>query len=221
MAALIPLLALCALLAAPAAGKDLRTKQQRLYDIKLRNAQWEVDRKQLDRETTLSAFDETKDLFARKIRTLEDLNRTERAYRRAQLAFDQAKNALENVRLAFLRDATRIAILEAKTYRTPDGRRRVDITLQNASDLEQAASLNPDKSVERVRALLQIQDIRVSVEDGGGRVVAAPYETAVEALGLGESRTLSFRLLEDLNPVTVALRTADNRRETRHIMLRG
>ena len=103
------------------AVKDLRTKEQRLYDIKLRNAQWEVNQKQLDKDTKESTFVEIQDLFDQNISTLENLNRREREYRQAQLAYDQAVIALKNTRLSFLRDATHITIREAKKYPTAEG----------------------------------------------------------------------------------------------------
>jgi hypothetical protein len=190
--------------------KDLRTKEQRLYDIKLRNAQWEVDRKQLDKDTNESTFVEVQELFKQNISTLEELNRREREYRQAQLVYDQAVISLENTRLSFLRDATHIAIREAKKYRTAEGRRQIEITLENASNLIQAMSLNPDKSTEDVSALLEIQNILVSIEGNNNLIIAEPYEITIPSLKLNERKSLTFRLLSDHESVRVSLTLLDN-----------
>ena len=58
--------------------------------------------------------------------------------------------ALEETQLSFLRQATHIAIIEAKKYRTPEGYRKVEITIANASNLDQAISLNPDRTAAEV-----------------------------------------------------------------------
>ena len=201
------------------AEKDLRTKEQRLYDIKLRNAQWEVDRKQLDKDTNESTFIEVQELFKQNISTLEELNRREREYRQAQLAYDQAVIKLENTRLEFLRDATHITIREAKKYRTAEGRRQIEITLENASNLPQAMSLIPDKSAEAVSALLEIQNIQVSIKDGN-LIIAEPYEIPIPSLKLNESKSLTFRLLSDYESVRVSLQLLDNQTLNYPIVLR-
>ena len=120
---IIIFIALCAV--ASAQTKDLRTKEQRLYEIQLREAQWQVDNAKLEMETQLSNYEENKDLFEQSIRTLDEVNRYQRDYQRAKLAYDRAVIALEETQLSFLRQATHIAIIEAKKYRTPEGYRKV------------------------------------------------------------------------------------------------
>ena len=67
---IIIFIALCAV--ASAQNKDLRTKEQRLYEIQLREAQWQVDNAKLDMEIKLSDYEGNKDLFEQHIRTLDD-----------------------------------------------------------------------------------------------------------------------------------------------------
>ena len=57
----LPSIAIALLLSAPGvnaqgSAKDLRTKEQRLYDIQLRQAQLNVDKRELDMETKRSDF---------------------------------------------------------------------------------------------------------------------------------------------------------------------
>ena len=113
---------------APAA-KDLRTKEERLYAIKLRTAQWEVSSKQLQMENRKSDLDAIQDLYEDKIETLSSLNKAKRAYQQANFDYQQAIFDLKRTRLDFLRDATHLTIRKAVKYRTRDGRRQIDITI--------------------------------------------------------------------------------------------
>ena len=200
--------------------KDLRTKEQRLYEIQLREAQWQVDFAELDMKTKLSDYEENKELFEQNIRPLDQLNSSQRAYLKAKLSYDQAAIDLEETRLSFLRQATHISILEAKKYRTPNGHRQVEITIQNASNRYQALSLNPNKSAEEVGSLLEIQNIKVSAENGGGLNIGEPYEILVPSLKLDEKKSLTFRLLDDVDDVVVVMTTLDGQRTTFHIVMR-
>ena len=202
------------------AAKDLRTKEQRLYDIKLRSAQWDVDVAELDMENKKSEFDAIEDLYQEKIETLDKHNKALREFQQAKLWYEEAVFELERTRLSFLRDATHISIQEAVKYRAAGGRRQVDITLKNASNLAQAVSLHPGKSLEETTSLLEIQNISVSLQGGYSLVVAEPYEIQIPALKLGETHTLTFRLLEDRETVVVSMRLQDNEFEDIDIVLR-
>ena len=217
------LIALVALLSADASAqdKDLRTKEQRLYEIQLRESQWQVDNAKLDMETKLSDYEENKDLFEQHIRTLDQINSYQRAYQRAKLSYDRAVISLQETRLFFLREATHITILEAKKYRTPEGYRQIEITIENASNLDQAMSLNPDRSAEEVQALLEVQNVVVTIERASDRlIVGDPYEQLISSLKLDEQVVLTFRLLSDLDDVIVVLATQDDERDSFPIVLR-
>ncbi|MFH1567176.1 MAG: NEW3 domain-containing protein [Gemmatimonadota bacterium] len=211
------------LLAAATSGagaKDLRTKEQRLYDIKLRSAQWQVDAKDLEMRRNEREYEAIKELFDQRIETLDQLNRAQREYQQTRLAYNQALFELERTRLSFLRDATHVSIAEARKYRTPDGRRQVDITLENASNLDQAMYLNPDRTREQVAALLEIQGIGISLQDGSGLIVADPYDTLITSLKLNARATLTFRLLADFEAVIVALSLPDDQQQKLNIVMR-
>ena len=216
---LIAIIALCGNIFAQ--DKDLRTKEQRLYEIQLREAQWQVDNAKLDMETKLSDYEGNKDLFEQHIRTLDDLNSYQRAYQKAKLYYDQAVIALEETRLSFLRQATHIAIRAAKKYRTPEGYRKIEITIENASNLDQAISLNPGKTAAVVQALLEIQNVQVTIERSSDRlIVGEPYEQLIPSLKLDEQVVLTFRLLSDLDDVIVVLTTQRGERDSFPIVLR-
>jgi len=206
--------------AADAPDKDLSTKEQRLYDIKLRKARWDVDSQRLEMENRKSDYEVIQDLFEQKIETLDKLNKALRDYQRAKLKYEEAVFDLDRTRLNFLADATHISIVEAIKYRAPGGRRQVDITVKNASNMAQATSLNPGKSAEEMAALLEIQNITVSIESSSGLTVAEPYEMELPSLKLGEERRLTFRLLEDRESVVVSMHLQDAKLEDIHIVLR-
>lgn len=201
-------------------AKDLRTKEQRLYDIQLRQAKLNVDKRELDMETKRSDFVAIQDLYEEKIETVERLNKARRDLMVAERLYNEADYNLKRTRLEFLRDATHITIRQARKYRTLDGRRQVDIVLQNSSQLAQAMSLNPDRSEAEIRPLLEVQNMKVSLENSGGTLIAEPYERLVPALALGDSIQLTFRLLDDYDDVVVAMTYMDESRENHYIILR-
>jgi hypothetical protein len=216
------LLLLCLLpaLASAQADKDLRTKEQRLYDIQLRQAQLNVDKRELDMETKRSDYVAIQDLYDEKIETIERLNRARRDLMIAERQYNEALIELERTSLNFLRDATRITIRSARKYRTLDGRRQVDVVLENASQLARARSLNPGRAEQDIRSLLRVQNMKVSIESGGGTIIAEPYEQLVPVLALGDTVQLTFRLLEDYDDVVVAMTYVDETEDDHYIILR-
>jgi len=90
----------------------------------------------------------------------------------------------------------------------------------NASQLAQAMSLSPDRTEAEIRPLLEVQNMKVSLEDFGGTIIAQPYEQVVPALALGDSVQLTFRLLEDWDDVVVAMTYVDESEEDHYIILR-
>lgn len=209
------------LLLSPVGGaKDLRTKEQRLYDIELRSAQWQVDAKRLDMERKEWERDASQDLFDQRIETLGKLNRARTEYQQSRMLYNAAVFELDRTRLAFLRDATHISIVEARKYRNQEGHRQVDITFENASNLGQAVSLNPGRSLAEVRSLLGIQNIEISLRNESGLIVAEPYLVRVSSLPMGERHTETFRLLGEYDDLVVALSLPDGQQEDAHVVLR-
>ncbi|MBI92701.1 MAG: hypothetical protein CME05_05735 [Gemmatimonadaceae bacterium] len=205
---------------ADSTSTDLRTKEQRLYDIKLRRASWEVEQRRLEMTNKETEYDAISALYEEKIETLDRLNQARRAFQTAEMRFQEAQFEKERTRLEFLRDATHVAIIEARKYRTLDGRRQVDIVLRNASQLDQAMSLNPERDEAAVRPLLEIQGLKVSLANVFGTIIAEPYEQLIETLPLGNQTKLTFRLLDDDDELTVNLKFIDEYEESRQIVLR-
>ncbi len=220
MAALLPFFALLLLLPAPSGAKDLRTKEQRLYAVKLRTAQWEVKRKELEFQIRQAEYEETRDLYAEHISTSEQLNQALAAHQQAKLAYEQAVITLEETRLSLLRGATHISIREARKIRTSADHHEVEITIENTSQLAPALALTPQQQPARLEELLALQDLVVSLRNPNGLIVAEPYQLDVARLGLGEAHTLRFSLLEDCQALVVAIHLPDGHTESAHIALR-
>jgi len=198
-----------------------KTQAQRLFELQVHRARWKVDRQKFKMESRNSDYEAARDLFDQQIETLDRLHRASADYQRAKLAYDEAQLQLQRTRLSFLGDATHIALLEAKKYRTADGRRHVDLLIKNDSNLDQAASLNPGKPADDIRALLEIQGIEVSLqEQSTGLIVAQPYEISVPSLKLGQTQRLTFRLMEDRDAVLVEITIQGGRDHNEHIVLR-
>lgn len=214
------LLTLLLLLPALLWARDLRTKEQRLYAIKMRNAQWEVERKELELQIHQGEYDEIRDLYAQHISTGDQLNQAQNTSQLAQLAYDQAVLSLEETQLFFLRDATHISILEARKYRITADRREVEITIENTAEMAQALTLNPQQTPEQIEAVLSLQDLVVSLKNPDGLILAEPYQLRVPRLQVGERQTLKFSLLEDCQAVVVWLQLPDGRTESSYIALR-
>ena len=71
-------------------AKDLRTKEQRLYDIQLRQGRLNVDKRELDMETKRSDFLAIQDLYEEKIETVERLNKARRELMAAEREYNEA-----------------------------------------------------------------------------------------------------------------------------------
>jgi hypothetical protein len=160
-----------------------QTKEERLYQIKLRQAEVDVEGFRVWMEEKRRKHEETQQLFEEGLVTLQEANRAARDYEQANLQYEQQKIALERLTLGFLEDALHLTIIEARKYRTPDGRRMVDVTLQNASDLDQAMSLHPGRSKGEVTPLLEVQNIIVSITSGGGTTMESGRTGEQEGIG--------------------------------------
>ena len=180
----------------------VQTKEERLNLLELREAELTRDQAKAQRDRLQAEYDAAKELFDEGVYSLKELNDAETKYLQARLGYEKAEIDLERTKLNFLKDATHISIAEAKQYRTLDGKRMVEITLKNSSSVAQAMALREEFSEEQISALLSIQDIIVSIIKGGS-IVGEPYEMIVPTLGLGEKKTLTFQLLQEVDDVVI------------------
>ena len=208
------------------------TKAQLLNALKLSSATVALESSREEWVNKKRELEIAEELFNEKIYTLKEYNDAQKAYERASVAYKQAQLALRETRLGFLRDATHISVTEAKkTY--SEGRRMVKVTLKNMSNESEAAAylagsteatvtqdveiagldaLDAHMSEERLRSLLEVQNIIVSIYKGQA-IIGKPYDQFVPSLKLGEERTLTFQLLgaeeEEIDQVTIQMSYLD------------
>jgi hypothetical protein len=197
----------------PAAGKPAsgETKEDLLNRLKLEEAQLQVQQAAATRQRYEGEYAEMRRLFEEKTVTLKEFNDAKKNLEESQVALERARISLEKTKLDFLKNATHLSITEAKKYRTEDNRHHVDVTIRNSSneDLARALMEAPDKTVtaETLRNLLKVDNIIVSLIDGA--VIGEPYEIIVPSLANGEQKTVSFRLLKDVENLEVRMRYLD------------
>lgn len=83
------------------------------------------------------------------------------------------------------KDIPHISVLEAKKYKTDDGKRMVEVTLENTSGLE----------IPNIIVSLKMETL----------IVGVPYEIFIPALGCKEKKTLSYQLLKESDEVTIEM----------------
>ena len=134
----------------------------------------------------------------------------------AQLALDRAQLTYQTSVLSLLSIQPRLSVREAVKRQDSEGRRFVRITLQNLTpvfDDSRFQLLNNFEGADPIPQELRtrdVTDIFISLQsaggDGGvsGATIAIPYETHIERLQYGESHTMEFQLLRDVESLIVA-----------------
>ena len=191
-----------AVVADPQATAD---EQRRFLDVR---------RRQIDLAAARAAFKRAEDLSAQGLLSRADLDAARAALDTAQLTYQEAVLTLLNLQ-------PRLSVREAVKYQAADGRKFVRLRVENLTptfDDSQFQLLNNFEGAAPIPEALrtrQIRDIFISLKDPGvrgtageapvrGTTIALPYEVHVAELGYGQSRTLEFQLLRDVNSVVVA-----------------
>jgi hypothetical protein len=193
----------------PSKTPDSLTREQRLDLLRLHEAELSLEKTSNQLMRVTDDLDGMKGLFDREVVSRIDLNKAQKEYEEARLAYAEAQIELENRFLEFLRDATHIAVDEAKKYRTDDGKRWTEVTLRNAADVAEAQMLLSAVSKQilddaELEDLLRVNGIFVSLMDDS--IIGEPYEAYVDGLDVGESQDIRFQLLKDVEELTIALR---------------
>ena len=204
-------------LTAGAAAQQTLTREQRLSKLLLDERLAQLEQRKSSLETQRQELATTKDLFDRGFVALQTYRQTVNAYREAVLKLEEAEIRLEETKLDLLKNATRIVVREARKYKTEDRKSMVDIVLENSSELRDALLVDPSLEVDELHTLLKVENIYVQLENGP--IVGEPYEIRIPSLGVGEQRTLTYRLLRDVDAVLVRLTYLDVE-ETRSIIMR-
>ena len=159
------------------------------------------------------------ELKQRSLIALNEFERIKTHYINEEISYQQAM-----LRVIF--DQPHILIEKAVKYQAEDGKKRVRITLRNTTggvaDYEKLVqtddsvfdpSLQPDK----------INNVFISLHEspeagGTGPIISQPYEDKIETLGFGDSASVDFLLLKDVEEVIVSM-TYAGATDQKHIYL--
>ena len=165
-------------------------------------------------ETARDDYERQKALFDKQLISRQELDRVYRNYSDAEVNYQQSL-------LAVLFEQQYVIISRAVKYQSQGNRKRVRLTLENATggtaefqklvgiEDELFRSLQPDN----------INNLYVSLVNDDNAIISEPYEQKVEKLLTGAPVTLDFGLLQDLDAVTVSVLYGDGSQQNRKIFL--
>ncbi len=174
----------------------------------------EVRRRQIELKEARTQLQRTEELFEQGLVSRTELDRARTAVEMAQLNYQEAV-------LSLLSLQPRISVRQAIKYQTRDGRKWVRLTVANLTptfDDTQFRLLSNFEGAEPIPEALRtrtVRDIFISLRDAGtpgpngqpvsrGTTIALPYEVHIPELKYGQSRTIAFQLLRDVQSVIVA-----------------
>ncbi|MFN0087621.1 MAG: NEW3 domain-containing protein [Blastocatellia bacterium] len=176
----------------------------------------EVRRRQLELQAARKQFERTTQLADMGLVSKNDVERDRNSVTTAQLNYQQAVLSLLDLQ-------PRISVLSAVKTQTQDGRKFVRLVITNLTptfDDTQFKLLNNFEGSDPIPDQLRtrtVNDIFVSLRDQGAAATAdaaarsgnvtisLPYEVHIAQLGHGETRTLNYQLLRDVDSLAVAL----------------
>ena len=200
------------------AEKTTKTRTELLNELSLRTARVVLENARETHARYESVYKNALRLFDKSIISQKELDEALSSYTQAQQLLEQAKIELERTKLSFLANATHITIMEAKKYYDSEGRRMLDLVLKNTSNLalaESALGLTESQSdsqlqsewqsPEQIQALLDIENIIVSIVNNDLAGIGKPYELIIPILPYGMEKKLTFLLLTDVQEAGVKL----------------
>lgn len=166
-----------------------RDDQYRLLGLKRAKEAYDVARAEYERQ---------KILFEKGLITQVDLERSRGVFADAEVNYQQSL-------LAVLFEEQYISVKSALKYYAPDGSRRVALTLANTSGGSEEFRKLIDIEDDLFRALQPdiVHNVYVSLMNDEGAIIGQPYEHKVNDLQFGKPQTVDFKLLQDLDAVTV------------------
>ena len=171
----------------------------------------EVRRQQINLNEARAALARTQALIDEGLAPRTDLDP-------ARVRLEQAQLSYQNAVLSLLALQPRLSIQEAVKRQDADGRKFVRLTLRNLTpsfDDSRFQLLNNFEGADPIPPELRtrdVTDIFVSLQSAGDSgsgnarqtIIAVPYETHIDRLQYGESLTMEFQLLRDVDSLIVA-----------------
>jgi hypothetical protein len=145
----------------------------------------------------------------------------------AESELERARSMMEGARVNYLQAALAIVfatphvvIDRAVKFQRADGRKYVRLTVRNEQSGAEGAKLGDiiDSTLLRQLRPDEVPNVFISLKDdspGGGAIISQPYEARIPVLRFGEPVTLEFRLLRDVDAVTVSASYANQTQDRR------
>jgi uncharacterized membrane protein len=149
-------------------------------------------------ETARAEFDRQQQLFGRNLITQVELDRARNTYTDAEVNYQQSL-------LAVLFEEQYISVSGAVKYQADDGAKHVRLTLVNTAggSAEFQKLVNMEDELFRSLQPDVIPNVYVSLLNEQNSIISQPYEAKIAELKYGLPQTVDFKLLQDLDAVTV------------------
>ncbi len=182
-----------------------RDDQYRLLGLKRAKEAFDAARAEHERQ---------EQLFEKQLISAQTLEKSRRDFSDAEVNYQQSL-------LAVLFEQQYVVVSQAVKYQSTQGRKRVRVTLENASgggeefqkligiEDELFRSLQPDV----------VTNLYISLLNDEGAIISQPYERKVDRLQFGKPVTIDFGMLQDLDAVSVNLIYGSGTEQRRKIFL--
>lgn len=219
---------LCVLALCPLHGPVLEAQAQQNAISDEQRRFLEVRRRQIDLASARATLKRTQELTKQGLVPQTELDRAQTAVDTAQLNYQEAV-------LSLLSLQPRLTVKRAIKHQSKDGRKFVSLTVENLTptfDDTQFKLLNNFEGADPIPESLRTRDVldifislRATGDSAGapgaandsaarGTTIALPYEVHIPELKYGESKSMEFQLLRDVNSVVVASSYKGQNQET-------
>jgi hypothetical protein len=203
--ALLLLVLVSSIAAAQYNSFNQRDDRYRLLGLKRAREYFEVTKKEYERQELL---------FEKGLLSQAELDRAKNSMADAEVNYQQSL-------LAVLFEQQYVSIGSAVKYQDEGGKKRVRLSLVNASGGTEEFQKLVGIEDELFRHLQPdvISSVYVSIYNDDGSIISQPYEVKVENLRTGKPREVDFGLLQDLDAVTVNIIYGNGSSRTLKIVL--
>ncbi len=183
------------------------TQEQRRNRLEAQKARLKLDSARTAMEEAKVDYEEALQLYQERIYDSVRLSKAKQNLDKMTLEYEEAIIELQKVRLNSLGNATLITVVDAIKYRGEDNEIMVSVRLKNDGDVEKARlAMGADSGLsdEDLMALLDLDNLVVSIVDSSRVIIGDPYQQIISKLKHGEEKSLEYRLLKkDVDSVTV------------------
>jgi uncharacterized membrane protein len=151
-------------------------------------------------ETARRDYERQNDLYAKGLISQAELDRGRSVFADAEVNYQQSL-------LAVLFEAQYVSVARAVKFKTQEGANHVRLQLVNTSGggSEFQKLLNIDEALFRTLQPEVINNVYISITNDQGAIISQPFEAKIAELRYGQPLYLDFKLLQDLDVVTVNL----------------